>query len=101
MKVYIPTLFVVFFLFSGCVKKSPICGCAPPYQTYYVKAKVSQIVDIYCSKPVLDFTEDSLHIRSITGGNELQYIALNLPADFITAGKKLYVSVTPLKAEEV
>lgn len=101
MRSYILPLFLVIVFLSGCVKTNPICGCVlPPYQAYYLKAKVSQTSDISCSKPVLDFTEDSLHIRSVTGRNDLHYIGVNLPVNFVAAGKKLYVSVLPLKAEE-
>lgn len=89
------------FTFFGCVKdKEKNCGCVMPYQIYYFKAKVSQISDISCYKPVLDFSEDSIRIRTITNLNNLTYSVINLPSNYIIQDKNLYVSVTALKPEE-
>lgn len=65
---YIILLLLTCLIFAGCKKEKvdPICGCATPYQIYYLKAKVTQTSDIACSLPVLDFSEDSLRIRDLT-----------------------------------
>ena len=71
-----------------------------PYQIYYLKAKLIQTSDISCGIPALDFSEDSLRIRNITGLNNLIYGVINLPENYRVQDKKLYVSVTTLKPEE-
>ena len=94
--------FIVAFAgltFYGCTK-AKICDCAPPYQIYYVKAKVVQTSDLSCGRPILDFTEDSAHIRYISGINDLTYAVTTLPAAMNIIDKKLYVFVTILKPEE-
>jgi hypothetical protein len=87
------------FAFYGC-SKGKICGCAPPYQIYYLRAKVVQTSDLSCGRPILDFTEDSTHVRYISGINDLTYAVTTLPATMNVVDKKLYVFVTLLKPEE-
>jgi hypothetical protein len=92
--------FLVFvFALSGCTKQHD-CGCVVPYQVYYLKATVVQPSNIDCRKPVLEFSEDSAHIRMITGRNDILYVVTGLPAGFAVANKKLYVSVALLKPDE-
>lgn len=83
---------LVAMIFSSCEKK--ICGCAPPFQVYYLQAKVINIADISCHLPVLDFTEDSTRIRLISGRDDLQFTVKQLPQEFNVLNKKLYVEAT-------
>ena len=80
------------FFFSSCNKASN--------ETYYFKAKVVQTSDVSCYLPVLNFSEDSSRIRSLTNRTNIGYTVLNLPANFNIQDKKLYVSVTILNPEE-
>ena len=96
---FVLTVLLTGFLFGGCVKEKN-CGCVMPYQIYYLKAKVTQTSDISCGKPVLDFSEDSLRIRTWTNLNNLAYSVINLPTNYIVQDQKLYVSIMVLKPEE-
>ena len=96
---FIIITFLISSLFHGCVKEKN-CGCAMPYQIYYLKAKVIQTSDISCGKPVLDFSEDSVRIRALTHLDDLFYSVVNLPTSFVVQDKKLYVSMAKLKTEE-
>jgi hypothetical protein len=85
--------------FSGC-NKEKVCNCVMPYQIYYLKAKVIQTSDISCNMPVLDFSEDSLRIRSLTNLDNLIYTISNLQSNYIIQNQKLYVSIVSLKPNE-
>ncbi|HRH49577.1 MAG TPA: hypothetical protein PLP23_12555 [Panacibacter sp.] len=80
------------FCFSGCKKDNN--------ETYYLKAKVIFTRDIACNLPVLDFSEDSIRLRSLTQLAAIDYSVINLPSVFNIQDKKLYVSVAILKPEE-
>ena len=86
------SLLLVNFFCSSCNKASN--------ETYYFKAKVVQTSDISCYLPLLNFSEDSSRIRSLTKRNDINYTVLNLPTNFNIQDKKLYVSVTILNPEE-
>lgn len=88
------------FLFFGCVKQTD-CGCTMPYQVYYLKAKVSLTSDFACGKPLLDFTEDSARVRLLSASDMPLYTVNTLPQNLNIAGKKLYVSVTIPKPDEI
>ncbi len=90
---------IACFTFLGC-NKEKVCSCVTLYQIYYLKAKVIQTNDISCNMPVLDFSEDSLRIRSLTNTDNLMYIASKLQSDYIIQNQKLYVSVVSLKPSE-
>jgi hypothetical protein len=92
-------LLSIAIVVGGC-KKEQICDCPMPYQIYYLKAKVTQTNDLSCGKPVLDFADDSLRIRSQAQSNSLAFTVINLPANFIVQNQKLYVSVAALQPSE-
>ncbi|MES1218784.1 MAG: hypothetical protein ABUT20_24985 [Bacteroidota bacterium] len=96
---YVVLVLLSSLLLPGCDKEQD-CGCAMPYQIYYLKAKVIQTSDIACGKPVLDFSEDSLRIRTWTNLDNLSYSVINLPASAFVQDKKLYVSINLLKPDE-
>lgn len=60
-------------LVTGCRKSSN--------QTSYIKAIVVQTSDISCNLPVLDFSEDSIKIRNLTGRGDLMFAVLQLTAN--------------------
>ncbi len=66
----------------------------------YLKADVIQTSDISCYLPLLDFTEDSVRIRSLTSVNGIKFTVIKLPKNFNILNKKLYVSVTALDPKE-
>lgn len=90
-------------VFIACKKdhREPVCDCITPYQVSYLKAKLAQTSDISCYLPVLDFSEDSLRIRSLTRLNNLVFTVKYLPAGLIIQGQKIYAAVTDLPAGEV
>jgi hypothetical protein len=98
MRKAISTL-LICIIFIGC-KKDKICDCVMPYQIYYLQAKLTQTSDISCHLPVLDFSEDSVRIRNITGLTDLTFTAKYLPAGLVIQGQKMYVSVTTLPQGE-
>jgi len=94
-------LFLTCFFSFGCAKKEePICGCSPYSGIPFLKAKVVQTSDSSCGKPVLDFSEDALKIRTLTNRDDLTYNVINLPEDFIVQDKKLSVTIIKPKPEE-
>ena len=81
-------------------KKDPHCGCTLPYQVYYLKAIVIDTYNLDCHKPLLDFTEDSARIHTISRLNTEKFIMTSLDADLNILNKKLYVSVSILQSGE-
>lgn len=67
---------------------------------HFLKAKIVQTLDVSCSLPVLDFSEDSLAIQKITDLNSITYSVLGLPPGFVIQNKNLFVLVRTPKPEE-
>jgi hypothetical protein len=96
-KLLLPVLLVIV-LFScdkkGTDEKLMCCGLN------YVKAVVIETSNIDCGKPVVDFSDDSVKIRSITGLPDLKYTLDQLPAELNIADKKLLIAIRPLASQE-
>jgi len=91
--------FIICIAFCGCIK-SKVCDCPIPYQVDYMKATIIETSDVSCSLPVLDFSEDSIRARTLSGKNNLQYTVIQLPESKKVRSKKVYVSAQTLKPEE-
>lgn len=91
MRAY-PFLFLIFFLSSGCSKKDA--------GIQYLKCKVFSTNDISCGKPLLDFSEDSITVKKLTGKQGLVYVVSGLPENLNVQHKQLYVTIRELKPEE-
>ncbi len=92
MKSLLISLLILSLYFLSCKKNNT--------ETYFFKAKVVQTSDVSCYLPVLDFSEDSLRIRTLTKRNDINYSVVRLPSSFNVQNKKLYVSVAALQPEE-
>lgn len=90
MKRYL-IVFLIFCL-SACNKKDP--------QTQYLKCKVLSTKDISCNIPILDFSDDSLAIKRLTGKQDILYVVKELSANLNEKDMQLYVTVRELKQEE-
>lgn len=70
------------------------------YQSPYLKCRIVSISDLACSKPLLDFSEDSVALRKFTGKQASLYVAGGLPGSLNIQNKLLYLSVRESKPEE-
>jgi len=86
-------MLVLFVIIMGCEKEQT-------QQVYYLKATVIQTSDISCSRPLLDFSEDSSRIRSLTQSDVITFTVINLPTNYAVKNQKLYVNVTALQPSE-
>ena len=94
MKVLLLCFLLGSTIVAGCHKNNDDNGG-------YLKAKVVITKDLSCGFPVIDFSEDSVKIRRLTGVQRLRYTAINLPADYIVQDKKLFITVAiPGPAED-
>ena len=93
-------IIAIIAILSACVKKPRVCDCPLPPDIYYLKAKVINTSELDCHKPVLDFTEDSVRIRQLTGDESLVYVVTGLKFQYNKLDKKLYVQVGKLKPED-
>ena len=93
MKAFVLGSLLGSLLIAGCHKDDNEEG--------YLKAKVVITKDISCGVPVIDFSEDSVKIRKLTGVQSLRYTAINLPSQYIVQDKKIFIAVTmPGPAED-
>ncbi len=93
------TLLFSMAAFSACEKQHN-CGCAVPYQIYYLKAAVLETGVSACDTPLSDFSEDSQRINSYTGNSSLQYLVNSLPPGRRVLQQKLYAQVATMPASE-
>jgi hypothetical protein len=92
----------LLFLLNLSCNKTKDCSCVPPpYDTYYLKATVSQTVNLDCGKPVLDFDSSEFdRVQAITSKNDMRYVIDQLPAVLNIQDNKLWVFVRNLNADE-
>jgi hypothetical protein len=69
-------------------------------QSIWLKATVVNTKDINCSLPVLNFNDDSLKVRVLTGNHDLTYVVKTLPSQLNIQGNKVLVQVANLKPGE-
>lgn len=99
MRKYLYFVLVTGLLF-GCAKKKEGSNDTTCFPVDYLKATVVQTSNIDCNKPLLDFTGDSAKIHRVTGSPAKQFIIDNLPAEFNTLNRELFVVVSPLEPEK-
>ncbi len=66
----------------------------------WISAEVVQTSDINCSRTVLNFEEDSVAIRQITGEAPLIYVVKEFPGQFNITGNQVRVRVRKIKPDE-
>ena len=76
---------VVCLLAAGCRKTT--------HDEIFLKAQV-QLIRNECSPVVLNFSEDSVAIRNLTGQQGLIWAPKELPEVYLKQDKKLYVRIT-------
>jgi hypothetical protein len=91
------SLFIFLLVFAGACRQR--CDCVVPYEVYYFKGVVVNTSVSGCNLPIIDFTEDSIRIKSLTGTDNVYCIAKGLDAGFMTQGKKVYVNVHKLSPD--
>lgn len=66
----------------------------------YLKCKVTATSDLACNRPRIDFTEDSVALKKITGKNGIVYVVDSLPLQLNVQNKQLYIVVREPKSSE-
>jgi len=87
MKAFFSCLLLGSLLMAGCHKNKE-------KEDAFLKAKVVITKDLSCGVPVIDFSEDSVRIRQLTGIKDLRFTAINLPTQFIVQDKKIGIMVS-------
>jgi hypothetical protein len=62
-------------------------------QAILLKARVADTSDVNCSLPVLDFSEDSAVVRTLTKNNSLAYLAINLPQSLRVQNQLIFIEI--------
>ncbi len=87
-------LFFILLLFGvSCKKENSGTG-------YWLQAEVVNTSDINCSRTVLNFNQDSVAVRQITGEASLIYVAKEFPGQFNITGNQVRVRVRKIKPAE-
>lgn len=94
-------LLLAFWLntFTSCTRSAATNSETQPAPRY-LKATVLHPKDLSCNKPVLDFSEDSLAVRQLSGMSASIYVVDELSVSLNITGKKLSVLASRLKPEE-
>ncbi len=92
------TFFMALLFFAGACRKK--CDCVVPFEVYYFKGVVVNTSVSGCNLPMIDFTEDSIRIKSLTGSDNFLCIAKGMDPGYLTQGKKVYVNVKTLSVNE-
>lgn len=93
-------LFAILLFTGFSCSREPLLDCPTPYEISYLKAKVVTSSDLTCNRPVLEFSEDSFRVRQISGLADLTYVGHVLQTSLNVTGKKLYLSVAKMPANE-
>lgn len=81
------------FLVVSCNKENSDGG-------EWLRAEVVQTSDINCSRTILNFNQDSIAVRQITGESSLVYVVKEFPAQFNILGNQVRVRVRKIKPAE-
>lgn len=91
---------LVYFSFILFAALALSCNKTDEY-TVWVNAVVEETKDMNCGFPRLNFSEDSIKVRRITGEkHHLSFVSKGLPAELNMQGQKVKVLIRNLKPEE-
>jgi hypothetical protein len=89
------------FAFLSSVLLALSCKKTQVQESLWVNAIVEETNDLNCGFPRLNFSEDSINVRAITGDKyHLSFVSPGLPAELNMQGEKVKVLIRNLKPEE-